>query len=337
MCGLAWRTTSAANVFAVWRAAWRYVGYWIARRVIEPGGNAGVGSACRGGADHWTHRDDVFADLRPRQSSLISQEQGRRERVARTGFVSPAKGKVERRFHYVETSLLNGRTFDTLAHLNEITIWWLANVADVRQLRDFKETPLERYQRERAHLLPLPAADFDTALVLYRHVNVEGYIAYRLNFYSVPWSYIGQVLPVRVTEQEVIIYSPGIEDIARHAVLPRSVQGVRQTLKNHHPTDDPHQRELLLRQRFEQLGPVAVQFLDGLLAKQVYGKLQAQQLLAPAASHAASRTPTSATSNRSALSTGTSTRPSHARRSKHSPSATSSAANKTSSSSASRE
>ena len=54
---------------------------------------------------------------------------------------------------------------------------------------------------------------------MYRHVNVEGYIAYRLNFYSVPWSYIGQVLPVRITENEVIIYSPGIEDIARHAVL----------------------------------------------------------------------------------------------------------------------
>ncbi|MGH7879865.1 MAG: hypothetical protein ACREQD_10265, partial [Candidatus Binataceae bacterium] len=46
------------------------------------------------------------------------------------------------------------------------------------------------------------------------------------------------------------------------------------------PTDDPRQRELLLRQRFEQLGPVALQFLAGLLAKQAYGKLQAQQLLA---------------------------------------------------------
>jgi hypothetical protein len=88
------------------------------------------------------------------------------------------------------------------------------------------------------------------------------------------------VLPVRVTEKEVIIYSPGIEDIARHAVLPRSVQGVRVTIKSHHPTDDPRQRELLLRERFEQLGPVAVQFLDGLLAKQAQGKLQAQQLLA---------------------------------------------------------
>jgi transposase len=87
------------------------------------------------------------------------------------------KGKVERRFHYAETSLLNGRTFDTLEHLNEITTWWLAHIADVRQLRDFQETPLERYERERAHLLPLPGADFDTALVLYRHVNVEGYLA----------------------------------------------------------------------------------------------------------------------------------------------------------------
>lgn len=190
------------------------------------------------------------------------------------------KGKVERRFHHVETSLLNGRTFDTLEHLNETAIWWLAQVADVRQLRDFKETPLQRYDRERAQLLPLPGADFDTALVLYRHVNVEGYIAYRLNFYSVPWSFIGQVLPVRITEKEVIIYSPGIDDIARHAVLPRSTQGVRQTIKSHHPTDDPRQREFLLRQRFEQLGPVAVQFLDGLLARQVQGKLQAQQLLA---------------------------------------------------------
>src|SRR5207244_2398938 len=31
------------------------------------------------------------------------------------------KGKVERRFFYVETNLLNGRTFETLEHLNEVT------------------------------------------------------------------------------------------------------------------------------------------------------------------------------------------------------------------------
>jgi transposase len=190
------------------------------------------------------------------------------------------KGKVERRFLYVETSLLNGRTFETLDHLNEETAWWLAHVADVRRLRDFQESPQVRYERERPALLPLPSADFDTALVVYRHVNVEGYITHRANLYSVPWSFIGQVLPVRATDTEVIIYSVGLDEIARHPLASSSATGVRQTIKSHHPADDPGQRALLLRQRFQELGPVAVQFLDGLLAKQTQGKLQAQQLLA---------------------------------------------------------
>jgi transposase len=190
------------------------------------------------------------------------------------------KGKVERRFYYVETNLLNGRTFETLAHLNEVTAWWLAHVADVRRLRDFRESPQERYEREQSRLVPLPACAFDTALVVYRHVNVEGFVTHRLNCYSVPWSYIGQVLPVRVTETEVIIYSTGLDEIGRHQLLPGTVTGARQALKSHHPAADPAQRALLLRQRFSELGPVAVQFLDGLLAKQTQGKLQAQQLLA---------------------------------------------------------
>ena len=128
--------------------------------------------------------------------------------------------------------------------------------------------------------MTLPTCDFDTAQVVYRHVNVEGYVTHRLNLYSVPWSYIGQVLPVRITESEVIIYSIGLEEIARHPLVPSTHTGVRRTSKSHHPGDDPGQRELLLRQRFTELGPLAVQFLDGLLVKQVQGKLQAQQLLA---------------------------------------------------------
>jgi len=190
------------------------------------------------------------------------------------------KGKVERQFFYVETSLLHGRTFETLEHLNEGTACWLQSVADVRILRDFKESPSQRHGREQPHLLPLPTCDFDTALVLYRHVNVEGFIAYRLNLYSVPWSYIGQVLPVRITDREVLIYSTALDELARHVLLPATVTGRRPIIKGHHPTDDPQQRAALLRQRFQELGPVAVQFLDGRLQKQIQGKLQAQQLLA---------------------------------------------------------
>jgi hypothetical protein len=114
---------------------------------------------------------------------------------------------------------------------------------------------------------------------VYRHVNVEGFVTHRLNLYSVPWSYIGQVLPVRVTEYDVVIYSIGLDEIARHPLLSSAVTGARQEIKSHHPTTDPGQRAALLRQRFTELGPVAVQFLDGLLAKNIQGKLQAQQRL----------------------------------------------------------
>ena len=62
---------------------------------------------------------------------------------------------------YVETSLLNGRTFETLEHLNEVTAWWLQSVADVRILRDFKESPLQRHAARAA--APAAAADAVTS------------------------------------------------------------------------------------------------------------------------------------------------------------------------------
>src|SRR5262245_60624222 len=124
------------------------------------------------------------------------------------------KGKVEKKFHHVETNLLNGRTFRSLEHLNDVTRDWLARVADVRVHRETRQTPLQRFAEERAHLIPLPAVPFDVAPVVYRTVNAEGFVTYRQNGYSVPWRHIGQVLPVRVTETEIIIYGPDVAEIA---------------------------------------------------------------------------------------------------------------------------
>ena len=111
-------------------------------------------------------------------------------------------------------------------------------------------------QREQPHLLPLPTCDFDTALVVYRHVNVEGFVTHRLNFYSVPWSYIGQVLPVRVTENEVIIYSIGLEEIARHPLRAqhadrRAADASRAII----PPTIPDQRDLALAATLRRTRP----------------------------------------------------------------------------------
>jgi transposase len=189
------------------------------------------------------------------------------------------KGKIERPFWFVETNLLNARTFSSLDHLNEITAWWLENVSDVHLHRETKRRPIDLYQEELPFLLPLPANPYDTAEVLYRVVNVEGYIAYRQNFYSVPWQRIGDLLPVRVTENELIVYGPDILEIARHERFPTSVNGQRRTDKRHLPGSDVRHRHELLRQRFEEFGAQGVFFFEELVKTRRYGRDEAQRIL----------------------------------------------------------
>ena len=190
------------------------------------------------------------------------------------------KGKVERPFSYVETSLFNGRTFSSLDHLNETTAWWLAQVADIRELREAKKTPLQLHAEEQPHLIPLPAQPYDVSPVVYRTVNVEGLITYCQNGYSVPWRYIGSMLPVRITEKELIVYGPQLEEIARHAVVPDTVTGQRVVHKEHRPVEDARRRQAQLEERFAELGEPGRRFLEGWLQVQRYGKDQAQRVLA---------------------------------------------------------
>src|SRR5260370_6997778 len=93
------------------------------------------------------------------------------------------KGKCERRFHFAVISLLNGRTFHSLDHLNEVTAWWLAKVAAIRVHGETKQTHLQRYAAEKAHWIALPAQPYDTALLLYPTVNADAFIAYRHHSY----------------------------------------------------------------------------------------------------------------------------------------------------------
>jgi len=189
------------------------------------------------------------------------------------------KGKIERPFYFLETNLLNARTFSSFDHLNEVTAWWLDNVSDVHLHRETRRRPIDLYQEELPFLLPLPAQAYDSAEVLYRVVNVEGYIAYRQNFYSVPWQRIGALLPIRVTENELIVYGPDILEIAHHERFPTSVTGQRRTDKRHLPGSDVQHRHELLRQRFEEFGTQGVLFFEELVKTRRYGRDEAQRIL----------------------------------------------------------
>jgi transposase len=193
------------------------------------------------------------------------------------------KGKVERPFGYVESSLLNGRSFHSLEHLNETTAWWLAAVADVRIHRQTQARPVDRHAEEQPHLIPLPSRPFDASEVHYRTVDAEGFVVYRQNFYSAPWRLIGQPVTVRTTETELVIHDRAFVEAARHRLLPRTVAGTRCRCLDHEPPRDAQRRRKQLKQRFAEWGPVGTTFLEGLLAQSRYGKNQAERVLALAA------------------------------------------------------
>lgn len=189
------------------------------------------------------------------------------------------KGKVERYFRYVQESLLAGREFRSLAHLNEVTAWWLDNVADVRVQGSTGQTPRQRHAEELPRLLPLPACDYQADPVVYRTVDAEGFVAWRGNRYAVPYCHIGRLLPVRLSETELIVYGPDLGEVTRHPLLSRSCTAQQSVLPGQHPKIDGKLQQAQLRERFTALGPAALRFYEGLLKQQRYGRAQAHRVL----------------------------------------------------------
>ena len=187
------------------------------------------------------------------------------------------KGKVERPFDYVEKNLLNGRTFRSLEQLNEVTRWWLSEVNDTRIHGTTKATPLALHAQEQPHLIQLPAVRFDTAQVVYRIVDSEGFISYADNRYSVPWRLIGQLLPVRIMEDQLHIYNTSIELVAEHNLLRGRYQ--KQTSDAHLPPKDHAQQVIMLREKYAHWGSTGQEYFDDLQRKCRNGRREAARIL----------------------------------------------------------
>jgi transposase len=187
------------------------------------------------------------------------------------------KGKIERPFDYAEKNLLNGRTFRSLEHLNEVARWWLSEVNDRRIHGTTKRPPLELHSEEKPHLIELPAIRFDTAQVIYRRVDSEGFINYADNRYSVPWRLIGQLIPVRILEDHLEMFNSMVDRVASHRLSRGRHQ--KQSQDSHRPPSDHHAQLAILREKFTHWGQVAVEYFDGILRKCRNGRHEAQRIL----------------------------------------------------------
>ena len=175
------------------------------------------------------------------------------------------KPRVERSFYELTLSFFRGRKFRDEADLKAQLEHWMDTICDRRPLKRMKRrTRLELFEEERPLLRPLPGHPYDTARVLYKLCDIEGYIAWDGNRYSLPYEYVTEILPVRVTEKELWVYKPDLSCIARHELKPRGA-GEDATLPGHRPRLADRGPDLdQLRRAFADLGDPAQSFLAAL-------------------------------------------------------------------------
>jgi transposase len=190
-----------------------------------------------------------------------------------------AKPRVERGFWEVERSFFNGRSFIDFEDLRAQLARWLDDIADQRRRNG--ETPLDRFARERPHLVPLPRHPYDTARVVYRICTIDGFVAWEGNAYAVPYDHVTDILPVRITQRELFVYAADLSCVARHELAPRG-KGLRLDPAGLHPRPGRQSPVDLdqLRVAFEHMGGHAAGFFRLMSAgpSRVWGH-QARQIL----------------------------------------------------------
>ncbi len=174
------------------------------------------------------------------------------------------KGKVEAPFQYVEGNLLNGRDFQDLEDLRATARWWLKEKSDLHIHDTTRQAPLERFAQET--LQPLPLHPYDSSEVALRVCDPDGFIEFETNHYSVPSAHIADILSLKATEQEILIYSPEIDLIARHQRYPAG-RGKRVENPDHFQTKKIRYGLEPVREAFLELGERAETFLKGLTEK----------------------------------------------------------------------
>lgn len=131
------------------------------------------------------------------------------------------KGKDERMVGYLKQHFfVRYRSFESWSHLNQLAEQWLAEEADRRVHGTVREVVIERFGREAPHLRPLPAQRYDTSYLELRQVSWDSYVDVRGNRYSVPASYAGRSVIVRIGLDESLRVYAGEELLTSHRLTP---------------------------------------------------------------------------------------------------------------------
>jgi transposase len=173
-----------------------------------------------------------------------------------------SKGVVEGGVRYVKRNALAGRD-EELVTFNDYIAFapvWRDTVANVRVHETTRERPLDRFQRERSLLRPLPSIPFDTDEVAPRVVSTHAQVEFDGNRYSVPPALVRKTITLRADGSELRVLHDG-QVVARHVRSYERGQAI--VLPDHRLAAMEHRKRsgrTALEQQFDDLGPEARQF-----------------------------------------------------------------------------
>ena len=149
------------------------------------------------------------------------------------------KGRVESGVGYVKKNFLHGLELPPgLDALNAAVRHWMDSIANVRIHGETRKQPLELFEREKAHLKPLPPRPTDTAVTDTVRVNSRFRIRLDTNRYSVPSRYASQRVTLKKFANRLCIYHEG-QLIATHT----------RSYDRHQDIENPDHAKELLSQR----------------------------------------------------------------------------------------
>ena len=173
------------------------------------------------------------------------------------------KGKAESGIYYIRRNLLDGRKISWPGIRTESRTW-LDQTANVRLHRTTGQRPVDRWEQEKSHLLPLPQWEYDSAIPRPVCATHQALVRFDGNAYSVPHAYARKSLDLRASIETVRLSFDG-KEIAVHsrcydrgAVIedPKHFAGILAVKKK-----ALAQR---LHNSFMELGPGAADYLEGL-------------------------------------------------------------------------
>ena len=182
------------------------------------------------------------------------------------------KGRVENGVGYVKKNFLNGLQIPSFQALNPAAAQWRDTVANLRIHGETHQKPIERFEKEKSLLKPLPVMPYDCALIQPADANRCCRVVLQTNRYSVPYLYASQRLTLKIYPDKLLLFH-NEKLIATHA----RCYDRRQNISN-----PDHTKELLVQRKQARDQTLLLAFLSLCPEAELYcRKLQEKRLNAP--------------------------------------------------------